>query len=52
MHVRQAEIAALEFVSQLRVIQAQQVQHGGVQVVDVHPVFHHVEAKFVGLADA
>src|SRR5579884_4364314 len=50
MHVRQAEVAALEAVGQLRVIEAQQMQEGRVQVVDVDLVLDHVEAEVVGLA--
>src|SRR5262249_17539743 len=51
LHVRQPEIAALEAVGQLRVIEAEAMQNGGVQVVDVDFVPHDVEAEFVGLAD-
>ena len=36
MDIRQAEVAALERERQLRVVDAEQVQHRGVQVVDVH----------------
>ena len=38
MHVGQAEIAALEAVGQLGVVEAEQVQDGGVEVVDVDSV--------------
>jgi hypothetical protein len=34
VHVRQAEVAPLEAVGQLRVIDAEQVQDGGLQIVD------------------
>ena len=35
VHIRQPEIAALEAIGQLRVVEAEQVQNGGVQIVDV-----------------
>ena len=50
-HVGQAEVAALEAVGQPRVVEAEQVQHRGVQVVDVDPVLDDVEAEVVGLAE-
>ena len=37
-HIRQSKVAALEFVGQPLVVDAQQVQDGGVQVVDVDRV--------------
>ena len=49
--VGQAEVAALEAVGQLRVVEAEQVQHRGVQVVDVDLVLDDVEAELVGLAE-
>jgi hypothetical protein len=33
--IRQPEIAALEFECQLGVVKPQQMQHGGVQIVDL-----------------
>ena len=51
MDIGQAEIAALETVGEFRVIKAQQLQQGGVQVVDVDLVFGGVEAELVGLTD-
>ena len=50
--VGEAEVAALEAVGQLRVIEAEEVQHRGVQVVDVDRVLDGVVAEFVGAADA
>ena len=50
MHVGQAEVAALELVRQLLVVDAHEVQHGGVEVVDVDGVLHDVVAVVVGLA--
>ena len=46
--VGQTEVAALETVGQPFVVDAQQMQHRGVQVVDVHDVFDGVVAEFVG----
>ena len=50
MHIGQAEVAALEFVGQLLVVDAHAVQDGGVEVVDVDGVFGDVVAEVVGLA--
>ena len=52
LDVGQAEVAALELVRQLLVVDAEQVQHRRVQVVDVDRVLGHVVAEFVGLAVA
>ena len=49
-HVGQAEVAALEAVGELRVVDAQQVQHRGVQVVNVDGVFDGGVAQLVGVA--
>ena len=48
--VRQPEMAALELVGQLLVVDAQAVQDRGVQVVDVDRVVDDVVAEVVGLA--
>ena len=50
MHVGQAEVAALESVSQSGVLDAEQVQNRGMQIVDVNLVFDRVESEFIGLA--
>lgn len=42
--IRQAEIAPLEAIGELRVIEAQEMENGGLQIVDVHAVFHRVKA--------
>ena len=47
MHVGQAEVAALVTVGQLGVVEAEQVEQGGVQVVDVNGVLGRVEPEFV-----
>ena len=47
MHVRQSVIAALEAVGELRVIEAQEVQDGRLQVVDVDFVLGDEVAEFV-----
>ena len=51
MHVGQTEIAALEAVGQLGVVEAEQVQDRGVEVVDVDFVRRGVEAELVRLAE-
>ena len=48
VHVRQAEVPALVLEGELGVLDAEQVHHGRVQVVDV--VFGDVVAVVVGLA--
>ena len=50
MDVGEAEVAALELEGELLVVEAEQVQQGRVQVVDVGLVLDAVEAEFVGLA--
>ena len=49
-HIRQPEIAALETVGQLRVIEAETMENGGVQIVHVNLILGHVETEFIGLA--
>ena len=48
MHIRQSIIAAAEAIGQFFVVDAHQVQDGGVQVVDVDFVVLGVPAEFVG----
>ena len=48
VHVGQAEVAAGVAVGELLVVEAQQVQDRGVQVVDVDLVLHGLEAELVG----
>ena len=38
MDIGQAEVTALDFIGQLLVVQAKQMQDGGVQVVNVNRV--------------
>ena len=47
-HVGQPEVTALEAVDQFPVIDAQQVQQRGVEVVHVEDVFDRFVAEFVG----
>src|SRR5215468_10927327 len=47
----QAFVAAVVQECQVNVVEAEQVQDGGVQVVDVDGVFRGVQAEFVGRAD-
>ena len=46
--VGQAEVAAGVAVGELRVVEAQQVQDRGVQIVDVNSVLDGLEAELVG----
>src|SRR5262245_31686969 len=48
--VGEAEVAALETIRQLQVIEAEQLQDGRVQVVDVDRLLDDVPANLVGLA--
>ena len=47
-YIREAEVAALELVGQAGVVQTEQMQNRGFQVVDVDLVFHNVVAELVG----
>src|SRR6266404_20739 len=49
--VRETKIPALEFVCELFVIDAQEVEHGGVEVVDACDVLDGVVAQIVGGAE-
>ena len=49
-HVGQAEIAAAVAIGQLGVIDAQQMQDGGVQIVRMDGLVHRLEAEIVGRA--
>ena len=49
-YIGQSEIAALEVVGQLGVVDPKQVQHGGVKIVDRHAILDGVIAKFIGLS--
>ena len=51
MHVGEAEVAALETVGEFLVIEAEEVEERGVEVVDVDFVFDDAEAEFVGRAE-
>ena len=51
VHVRQSEIAALEKVGQLLVVQTQEAEKGGVEVVHRHGVLGGAEADIVGSSD-
>ena len=47
MNIREPEVAALEPVRQFCVIEAKQMQHRRVEIVDVDFVLRHVEAEIV-----
>src|SRR5258708_18295670 len=51
MNVREPEVAALEAVGELLVINAHAVQDGRVQIVDVDRIFHDIVTVVVGLAE-
>ena len=46
----QAEVEPLELVREPHVIDAQQMQHGGMKISHMHFVFDGVVAEFIGLA--
>src|SRR5688572_6925409 len=48
VNVGQAEIAPLKAVGQFGVIEAQQVEERRMQIMDVDPVFHDIEAQLIG----
>ena len=50
MHVREAEVAALVAEGEAFVVEAEEIEYCGVEVVGVDSVFSDVEAEVVGLA--
>ncbi len=46
-HISQPKVATLKSVSQSFMIDSEQMQQCGMQVVDVHFVFHRLVTKFV-----
>ena len=46
--IRQAEIPACVSIGQFLVVETEKVENGGLQVVDVDPVFHCPEAEVIG----
>ena len=48
--VGEAEVSSLEAVGELFVVEAEEVEEGGVEVVDVDLAIDHSEAEFVALA--
>ena len=46
-NIRESVIPALKSVSEFEVVESKLVQHGGVQVVDVHPIFSRVPPDFI-----
>ena len=47
VHVREAKIATLESVGEFFVIKSEEMQQGGMQIVDVHFVAGGVEPELV-----
>src|SRR5437588_399482 len=50
-HVGQPKIPTLEAVRQLEVVQAEQMQQRGMEIVDVNGVLDNAPADVIGLAD-
>ena len=48
VNIRQPEVSPLEPKCQLLVIESEEVQHGGVQIMHVDPAVGRSEAQFVG----
>ena len=48
MHIREPELAALEAIGEAFVVDAEAMQDGGLEVVDVHGVLLGIEAEVVG----
>ena len=46
-YVGQAEVSARVAIGEARVIKAEQVQDGGVEIVEMHRVFGHFDSVFV-----
>ena len=47
MNIGQSEVPTLEAIGQAFVVDPEQVQHGGVQVMDMDFVLHGTVAKFI-----
>jgi hypothetical protein len=52
MNVGQAEVAALEFEGEPRVIDAHEMQNVGVEIMHMHGIFDDVVAEVTRLAPA
>ena len=54
VYVGEAVVTALKAMSQFEVVDAEAVEHGSMEVVDLYDVFHGVIAQLVGgtMADA
>ena len=50
VHVGQSKVASLITVSQLLMVDPEQMKNGGLQIVYVYGVFDHVHAIVVGLS--
>ena len=48
MHVGEPEVAAGVAVSEAFVVEAEEVGHSGMEVMDVHDIFDGAEAEFIG----
>ena len=46
-HIREPEIAALGSEGELLMVHAEEVQRGGLEIMDVNGVTHHADAEFI-----
>src|SRR3954470_18625621 len=51
MHIREPEVPALKAISELLMIETEEVQDGGVQVVNMDLPLHHSESELIGFAE-
>lgn len=51
MDVGEAEFAAHEAVCEAQMVEAEEVEDRGLEVVDMHLIFEDIEAEIVGFAD-
>ena len=51
VHIREAEVATLEFEGEFFVLQTEEMQNRGVEIMHVGRIFGDAEAEFVGLAE-
>ena len=52
MNIRQPALGAVVVIRELLMVQAQQVQDGGVEVVDIHHVVNRLVAEGIGGAES
>jgi hypothetical protein len=52
MHIRQAELAALEAIGEAFVIDAEAMENRGLEVVDVHGILQGIETEIIGATES